>query len=261
MPRLFVIGGSDAGVSAALRARELAPEWEVSVAVADRFPDFSICGIPYYLSGETQQAGELAHGHTDDIRKVGVKLLLELPAIKSDPTARKVVINGPSAGESIERYDRLIVAIGAAPIQPPIRGADLSSVFFLRLIVDALAFHRFPEDRAPRTVAIVGGGYIGLEVAEALRRRLIEVIIVEMASSVMTTIDADLGSKARAELEKNGVRLAPKRSVSSIVADAGRLRLEAPDGSHVLADMAIRTIALGDSIGVANSSYKPNLAK
>jgi hypothetical protein len=76
MPRLFIVGGSDAGISAALRARELAPEWEVTVAVADRYPNFSICGIPYYLSGEVHDAADLAHRKAADIEALGIELLL-----------------------------------------------------------------------------------------------------------------------------------------------------------------------------------------
>ena len=198
MPRLFIVGGSDAGISAALRARELAADWQVTVAVADRYPNYSICGLPYLLSREVPQAGNLAHRKTDDIRPRGIELLLDHRAECVHPAEHRVVVLGKSGEISEHAYDKLVIATGANSIRPPISGLDLPGVFLLRLlrwVGDALAFDEFLVTRAPKHVVIVGGGYIGLEMAEALRHRRIEVTIVEMAPSVMTTIDPDLGQK------------------------------------------------------------------
>jgi NADPH-dependent 2,4-dienoyl-CoA reductase/sulfur reductase-like enzyme len=91
MPKLFIIGGSDAGISAALRARELAPDWHVAVAVSDRYPNFSICGLPYFLSEEVARIDDLSHRGADDIRALGVELMLDQQAEQIDPVARRVV--------------------------------------------------------------------------------------------------------------------------------------------------------------------------
>jgi NADPH-dependent 2,4-dienoyl-CoA reductase/sulfur reductase-like enzyme len=123
---LLIIGGSDAGISAALRAHELDPGAEVTIAVADDFPNFSICGLPYYLSGETPDWRDLAHR----TEFPGIKILRQHTAESVD-VARKSVSIKNAAGEKIVRYDRLIVATGATPIRPNIPGGALDGVFFM----------------------------------------------------------------------------------------------------------------------------------
>ena len=243
MPRLFIIGGSDAGVSAALRARELAPDWQVTVAVADAYPNFSICGIPYFLSREVAPVDNLAHRKADDIRSLGIELLLDHRVEHVDPSGQKVLTRDKSGERSDHVYHKLVIATGANSIRPPIPGLDLPGVFLLRWIGDTLAFDEFLTLRQPKHVVIVGGGYIGLEMAEALRIRGAEVAIVEMAPGVMTTIDPDLGKRVGVELERNGVRLAMGQSVSSISKVGERLRLEGDNAFSCDADMIL--VAVG----------------
>lgn len=135
-------------------------------------------------------------------------LLLDHRAERIDPVSYRVAARDKNGRISEHAYDKLVLATGANSIRPAISGLDLPGVFLLRWIGDALAFDDFLVTRSPKHVIIVGGGYIGLEMAEALRCRRIEVTIVEMAPSVMTTIDPDLGQKVGMELERNGVRLA-----------------------------------------------------
>ena len=239
MPRLFIVGGSDAGISAALRARELAPDWQVTVAVADRFPNFSICGIPYFISKEIPEADNLAHRKADDIRALGVELLLGQRVERIDPAAHLVMVRNADGEISEHRYDKLVIGTGANSIRPPISGLDLPGVFLLRWMGDALAFNDFLVTRTPKHVVIVGGGYIGLEMAEALRHRGIEVTIIEMAPSVMTTIDTDLGQKVGLELERNGVRLVMGQAVSSISEFDGKLRIDGANDFSCVADMIL----------------------
>jgi NADPH-dependent 2,4-dienoyl-CoA reductase/sulfur reductase-like enzyme len=171
MPHLFIVGGSDAGISAALKARELAPDWEVTVAVADSYPNFSICGIPYFLSKEVARIDNLAHRKADDIRTLGIELLPDHRAEHIEAGEHRVLIRDKNGEKSNHSYDKLIIATGANSVRPPIPGLDLPGVFLLRWIGDALAFEEFLERRTPNHVIIVGGGYIGLEMAEALRTR------------------------------------------------------------------------------------------
>jgi NADPH-dependent 2,4-dienoyl-CoA reductase/sulfur reductase-like enzyme len=140
-------------------------------------------------------------------------------------------------------YDKLVIATGATSIRPPILGLDLPGVFLLRWAGDALAFDEYLTIRAPKHIIIVGGGYIGLEMAEAMRGRKIEVTIVEMAPTVMATVDADLGQKVGVELERNGVRLVMNQTVSSISQDGERLRIEGDGAFSCTADMIL--VAVG----------------
>src|SRR5580698_7472923 len=119
---LVMIGGSDAGISAALRARELDPGAEVTVVVADTYPNFSICGIPYYISGEVPHWGNLAHRTIADLEATGMRLRLDTVARRIDTGARKLLVTDPGGTEELIGYDELVVGTGAVPVRPPIDG-------------------------------------------------------------------------------------------------------------------------------------------
>jgi len=120
---LVMIGGSDAGISAALRARELDPGAEVTVVLEDAYPNFSICGIPYYVSGEVTHWRNLAHRTVADLEAAGMRLRLDTAARRIDVPGRKLLVSSADGGEEVLGYDKLIVGTGAVPVQPPISGA------------------------------------------------------------------------------------------------------------------------------------------
>src|SRR5271167_3021758 len=119
---LIAIGGSDAGISAALRARELDPGCDVTVVVADAFPNFSICGIPYYVSGEVTHWRNLAHRSIADLEATGMALRLDTLARRIDVEDRKLVVTRPDGSGALLSYDELVVGTGAVPLRPPIAG-------------------------------------------------------------------------------------------------------------------------------------------
>ena len=123
---LVIIGGSDAGISAALRARELDPAAEVSVVVADAYPNFSICGIPYYVSGEVTHWRNLAHRTDADLEATGMQLRLDTRRRHRRPDRKRLVTDADGT-EELLGYDELIVGTGAVPVRPPITGLDDAS--------------------------------------------------------------------------------------------------------------------------------------
>jgi NADPH-dependent 2,4-dienoyl-CoA reductase/sulfur reductase-like enzyme len=123
--RLLVIGGSDAGIAAALRARELDPSVDATVVVADAFPNFSICGLPYYLSGDVPDWRDLAHRTTRDLEQAGIQLLLDHTAQRINPAGKQVTVTSERGGERRLAYDRLVIGTGAVPVRPPIDGLAL----------------------------------------------------------------------------------------------------------------------------------------
>src|SRR5579863_8229213 len=113
---IVAIGGSDAGISAALRARELDPSCEVTVVVADAYPNFSICGIPYYVSGEVTHWRNLAHRTVADLEATGMRLMLDTLVTRIDVEGHQVLLRAADGGESTLGYDRLVVGTGALPV-------------------------------------------------------------------------------------------------------------------------------------------------
>ena len=131
MSTLLILGGSDAGISAALRARELDTTWEVTVVVEDAFPNYSICGLPFYLSGEVPDYHQLTHRTQEEITGAGIDLLLDHTAQAIDPEAHRVTVVNSAEHRQQIFYDRLILATGARSRRPSLPGLDLPGVFLL----------------------------------------------------------------------------------------------------------------------------------
>ena len=217
---LVVIGGSDAGISAALRARELDPSVTVTVVVADAYPNFSICGIPYYISGEVTHWRNLAHRTYADLEATGMNLRLDTLVTAIDVAGQRIAVRDRAGVVSNLGYDELVVGTGAVPVRPPIDGLDelgpADGVHLLHTMGDTFALERTLTDRRPRTALIVGGGYVGLEMAEGLTTRGIAVTQVEMLPEVLPTVDRELGALVNAELRQHGVTVHTSTTVTRI---------------------------------------------
>jgi NADPH-dependent 2,4-dienoyl-CoA reductase/sulfur reductase-like enzyme len=244
MPRLLIIGGSDAGIAAALRAKEAASKLTVTVLVADAFPNYSICGLPFYLSGEVADWHDLAHRTTADIERAGIELLLHTRAESIDATTRRVTATalldtretpGSARTERVLPYDRLVIATGAVPIRPPLTGLDLPGVFSLHTMEDSFRLQTFLEEQQPRSAVIIGGGYIGVEMADALTQRGIGVTLVQHGLSVLATVDPSLGALVADEVRRHGVtvvtgvRVERMEHASGQLQVTGRRRMSVPD--------------------------------
>ena len=250
---LVMIGGSDAGISAALRARELDPAAEVTVVLEDAYPNFSICGIPYYVSGEVAHWRNLAHRTLADLEAAGMRLRLDTTARRIDVPGRKLLITS-AGGEELLGYDKLVVGTGAVPVRPPIRGVagpgalgPEDGVHLLHSMGDTFAVMATLEQAAPASAVIVGGGYVGLEMADALTIRGLAVTQMEQLPEVLPTVDPELGALVHAELAGHGVQVLAGTTVRAISkappGQAGRLHVQAAtaDGAAVTraADMVL----------------------
>lgn len=239
----MIVGGSDAGIAAALRARELDRTVEVSVLLADRYPNFSICGLPYFISGDVPDWRSLAHRTIDELERPGVELLLEHKAESLDARAHSVTVTSADRGKHELRYDKLIVATGAKPIRPPFPGLDLEGVFQLHTIGDSLVLQE-ALSRGPERAVIVGAGYIGLEMAEALRTRGLSVTVVEQLPGVLPTVDLELGLLVRAELERNGVSVLSDATVTAIDERDNRLLVSGEPEFAIQADIVLVVVGV-----------------
>jgi NADPH-dependent 2,4-dienoyl-CoA reductase/sulfur reductase-like enzyme len=260
---MVAVGGSDAGISAALRAREVDPGAEVTVVVADAYPNFSICGIPYYVSGEVTHWRNLAHRTIADLEDAGMTLRLDTTARRIDVPGRKLLVTGPDGSEELISYDELVIGTGAVPVRPPIAGLDelgpADGVHLLHSMDDTFAVMRTLEDARPATAVIVGAGYIGLEMAEALTARNVAVTQIEQLPEVLPTVDPQLGGLVRAELESRGVTVLTGTTVRAVGRAPsfapGRLRVEADtaDGKREarLADMVLVVVGVRPETSLA----------
>jgi NADPH-dependent 2,4-dienoyl-CoA reductase/sulfur reductase-like enzyme len=263
---LIAIGGSDAGISAALRARELDPGAEVTVVVADAYPNFSICGIPYYVSGEVTHWRNLAHRTIADLDATGMGLRLDTTARRIDVAGRKLLASSADGTDELLSYDKLMVGTGAVPVVPPITGlsgpevlAAGDGVHLLHSMGDTFAVMRTLEQAAPATAVIVGAGYIGLEMADALTTRGLAVTQMEQLAEVLPTVDPELGALLQAELAARGVEVLTGTTVRRVSraapGEAGRLQVEATgtDGTAVTrhADMVLVVVGVRPDTGLA----------
>ncbi|GAA0237059.1 FAD-dependent oxidoreductase [Cryptosporangium japonicum] len=228
---LVIVGGSDAGISAALRAWELDPAAEVTVVVADAYPNYSICGIPYYISGEVTHSTHLAHRTRADLEATGMRLLLNTRATAIDVSGHRIALRGSDGQSSWLDYDALVVGTGATPVRPPIHGLtgpdalgpedgvhllhSMGDTFALTATLERLTTGHDPA-QGPLRALIIGAGYVGLEMAEGLTARGILVTQVEALPEVLPTVDAELGALVHAELEHHGVTVHTSTTVTAV---------------------------------------------
>jgi NADPH-dependent 2,4-dienoyl-CoA reductase/sulfur reductase-like enzyme len=254
MNRLLILGGSDAGISAALRAREVDSAAEVTAVVAGRFPNYSICGLPFYLSGEVPDWRWLAHRTAEDITREGIHLLLDTTAQAIDPANHLVTVADRGGQVRELGYDRLVIATGAVPVRPHIPGLDLAGVYLLRRVEDSFAVHEYLDTRAPRSAVIVGGGYIGVEMADAFVRRGLAVTLVEHGAWVLKTVDESLGRRVSAELRHRGVEVATGIAVERIAQAGSQLHVMGTEGFGATADLVLVAVSVRPQTELAEAA-------
>ena len=208
----------------------------MTVVVADAYPNFSICGIPYYVSGEVTHWRNLAHRTTADLEATGMRLRLDTTARRIDVAARKLLVTAPDGAEELVSYDQLIVGTGAVPVRPADRRPGPARPRRRRAPAALHGRHLRPHahpglSTARASAVIVGAGYIGLEMADALTTRGLAVTQMEQLPEVLPTVDPELGTHVHDQLTSHGVEVLTGTTVRQISrADpgaSGRLRVEA----------------------------------
>lgn len=239
---IIAIGGSDAGISAALRIRELDPTTDVTVVVADDYPNFSICGIPYYVSGEVTHWSNLAHRTAADLAATGMRVLTSARATAINPHTHTLDVLAADGSPQQLSYDALIVGTGAVSARPPIAGLSGpdalgpgDGVHLLHSMGDTFEVMDSLTARDPKTAVIIGAGYIGLEMAEGLTARGIAVTQIEALPEVLPTVDPELGTLVHAELQRHGVEVLTSTAVTAIGrTDTGALTVTATHDGQTL---------------------------
>ncbi len=238
MARLVVIGGDAAGMSAASQAKRLKPSLEVVVLEKGEFISYAACGIPYFLGGVVSGHQALLHYPPSFFEeKRGIHILLSHEAKAIDLERREVEVASPG-GTLHLAFDYLMIATGAKPVVPPLPGVESPGVFALRGLDSAIALKEFLEAERPARAVVVGGSYIGLEMAEALRGLGLDVALVEMLPHVMPSLDQDMAVLVEEELLHHGVELHLEERLEGIEAD-GRLRAVVTSAGKIPADLVV----------------------
>lgn len=248
--RLIVIGGVAAGATAAARARRLDERARITIVERGRYVSFANCGLPYFVSRDIPKRSSLVLQTPEGfLSRYGVEVLLETEALSIDREAGVVKVRGPE-GEADLPYDSVILALGGAPISPPIPGIEGPNVFNLWTIPDMDAIHRFIEERTARSALVIGGGFIGLEAAEAFLKRGLELSIVELTDHLMPHADPEFGAMIAGAFAEAGARVEVGRSVVELV--PGRARLD--DGRELLADLVLVAAGVRPNVGLARAA-------
>jgi NADPH-dependent 2,4-dienoyl-CoA reductase/sulfur reductase-like enzyme/rhodanese-related sulfurtransferase len=207
--RLVIIGGVAAGASAAARARRLSEETEILILERGPHISFANCGLPYFIGGEIKEHDKLILQTPESLGKrfnLDIRVLSEVELI--DREAKEIEVKDLRTGKRYrERYDSLILSVGASPLKPPILGIDQPGHFTLRNIPDMDAILGWIEEKGASNAVVVGGGYIGLEVAEQLHLKGLNVTIAEALPQVMAPLDPEMAAYLHKELKDKNIDL------------------------------------------------------
>jgi NADPH-dependent 2,4-dienoyl-CoA reductase/sulfur reductase-like enzyme len=215
---LVIIGGVAAGMSAAAKARRSRPDLEITVYEKSGYISYGACGFPYFIKDDISDIDELIARTPAQAAKQNITAHVDHEVLAIDPRQKTLQgVNLQTGREFINRWDKLVVATGASVSRPPLPGINLSGIFSLRTVEDALAIKNWITAEKPRRGVVVGAGYIGLEMAEALCAHGIDVTIVDMAGQVMSTLDPDMAELVQAELEAQHVHVCLQQKVLSFI--------------------------------------------
>lgn len=219
--KVVIVGGVAGGATAAARLRRLDENAEIIIIERSGYISYANCGLPYFIGGEITKKESLTLQTPESFYKrfrIDVRVKQEVTSI--DTENKKVKVNNLVTGEVYEEsYDKLILSPGAKAVKPNVKGVDLDKVFTLRTVEDTFAIDDFIKEKQPKSATVIGGGFIGLEMAENLIHKGLDVTVVQRSSHVMPTIDGDMAAILHNYMRKNGIKLC----LNTVVEDLSKL--------------------------------------
>ncbi len=252
MKRILIIGGVAAGATAAARARRLDGDAEITILEAGADVSFANCGLPYYLGGDIEYRSSLILASPETFRdQYQIDVHTNTQALALDRDAKQVRTRNTRTGdERVFSYDSLILAQGGKPLIPPIPGVEKDHVYQLWTLDDMDRIDTALTDREPQSAVVVGGGFIGLEMVEALAKRGLNVSLVEMAPQVMPNLEAEFAGFLTKELQDYGVDLHLGVSLSAVEDE----RVQLSDGSALDADFVLLSVGVRPTLALAQEA-------
>jgi NADPH-dependent 2,4-dienoyl-CoA reductase/sulfur reductase-like enzyme/peroxiredoxin family protein/rhodanese-related sulfurtransferase/TusA-related sulfurtransferase len=245
MAKTVIIGGVAGGASTAARLRRLDEKAEIVVFERGSHVSYANCGLPYYAGGTIQERDRLflmTPQKFRDILDVDVRVDSEVVVI--DPAAKTVTVRERGGREYVEAYDALVLSPGAEPLRPPIPGIDDPRILTVRSVPDIDRVKEVLDTARPERAVVIGGGFIGLEMAENLHERGLAVTVVEALGQVMNVVDLEIAAPVHHHLRDKGVGLFLEDAVQAFVRDEAGLRVRLASGTEIATDLVILSIGV-----------------
>ena len=254
-PKYLIVGGVAGGATAAARIRRNTEQAEIILFEKGQYISYANCGLPYYIGGVIEERDRLFVQTPEAFGKrfnIDVRVNSEVTRIEAD---KKLVHVRTSDGrEYTDSYDKLLLSPGASPVRPPLPGIDSEGIFTLRNVADTDKIKNYMQAHPVKRAVIVGGGFIGLEMAENLHHAGAQVAVVEMANQVMGPIDFSMASLVHQHLQEKGVQLYLEQAVESFARENGRLRVHFKSGIQLEADLVLLSIGVRAQTSLAQEA-------
>ncbi|MFK0213824.1 MULTISPECIES: FAD-dependent oxidoreductase [unclassified Streptomyces] len=259
--RLVVIGGDAAGMSAASQARRLKGPGELEIVAFERghFSSYSACGIPYWIGGDVAARGQLIARSPEEHRARDIGLRTRTEVTEIDVPGQRVRARDLEAGtEAWTGFDQLVIATGARPLRPPVPGIDAPGVHGVQTLDDGQALLDALSGTPGRRAVVVGAGYIGVEMAEALLHRGYEVTVLTRGEQPMATLDPDMGRLVHRAMDALGIRTVVSSPVTEVLTGPdGRVRAVATDAAEYPADVVVLGTGVVPETSLARAAGLP----
>lgn len=251
--KTIIIGGVAGGASAAARLRRLDETCEIVILERGNFISFANCGLPYYIGGAITDKNNLTLQTPESFRKrFNIDVRVNNEAVRISPEEKTVTVKNLKSGEIYtESYDNLILSPGAEPIKPNIEGIDSNTVFTLRNIPDTLKIKEYIEKSKPKSAVVIGGGYIGVEMAENLKEAGLDVSVVELADHLIAPLDFDMAADVHRYIKSKGIKLYLNNGVKAIDGNTVILQNGTIDAEMIIMSVGVRPeTALAKDCGI-----------
>lgn len=250
MSKLIVIGGDAAGMSAASKVRREHPDQEIIVFEKSAYTSYSACGIPYFISGKVSTSEELIVRSPEEFInkfKIDVRTLHEV--IEVDTDNNQILVRTPNKTEFWESYDQLLIATGGKSFCPKVKNREANGIFGVQSLKGGIRLDNFIRKRKPKTAVIIGGGYIGLEMAEALIIKGLKVTLINRSPEIMNTLDPDMGNIINKAMANLGVNIFVEEELDYFEAENNKVTAVVTNKRIFKTDMVI--LGMGTSPNTA----------
>lgn len=254
--KIVIVGGVAGGASCAARCRRLDETAEILMLDRGPYVSFANCGLPYYVGDVITDEAKLLVANPELFRdRFNIEVRTEHEVTAIDREAREIEVREAATGRTYrERYDALVLSPGAAAVRPPLPGIDLPGIFVVRTIPDSRKIRAWIDDKSAKSAVIVGGGFIGLEMAENLVHRGLAVTVVEMLDQVMPPLDPEMARAVQEQLEKHGVKVALGDGVAGFESRDGQIVVNTKSGAQHAGDIVILAIGVRPENALAKAA-------